>query len=340
MVVVLGSCQDQDPVDPDDQFGCVITQPQAGSELVKDVTVQIESEVVGDAMIDYVDFYVNDSLYFRDQQPFYKYKWDLEEVPEGDYTLRAEAVDGDGNTRSDEIDVTVTIRNHALKFDGQKGYLLLPDDAVPRDKGTIEYWFQTRTLQDPQVLVYTGNMVPLEEADGFGSSEVGFEFHTGIHGDYPQKYWKYQDGDPAQAQMYWRGYEIQPFEWYHFALTYDVNGNFHVYLDGELQAFGVMAPDFSGSRPYQTLVGKPLADEHYFQGRMDELRIWNTTLSQQTIQQNMSDTVGRNHPDLHAYYRFDLKRKLYAEELKNGMTATMALFDRTTQSYFVSDAFE
>ena len=237
MVVVLSGCQDQDPVDPDDMFGCYIKQPQAGSGLVKDVSVLIESKVVGDVMIDYVDFYVNDSLYFRDQQPIYKYKWDLEDVPEGDYTLKAEAVDDEGNTRSDEIDVTVTQRNHALKFDGQRGYLLLPDKAVPREKGTIEYWFRTRTLQDPQVLVYTGSMFPLEEADGFGSSKVGLEFHTGIHGDYPQKYWKYQDGDPSEAQINWRGYEIEPFEWYHFALTYDLNGTFHVYLNGQLQAY-------------------------------------------------------------------------------------------------------
>ncbi|MGB0175520.1 MAG: LamG domain-containing protein, partial [Owenweeksia sp.] len=93
--------------------------------------------------------------------------------------------------------------------------------------------------------------------------------------------------------------------WYHIALTFDgttmrayVNGN----SDGSTLASGTIHNGTSdlyiGARSEGNL-------SRYFDGTLDEVRIWNTTRSQADIQNDMNNELNGNETGLVAYYNFN-----------------------------------
>jgi len=93
---------------------------------------------------------------------------------------------------------------------------------------------------------------------------------------------------------------IQKVDWYHIAVTYDVNDDYIFYLNGE-----------EVSR-YSKLKGRPpIANPvryigKNFMGKIDDVRMWNVVRSQQEIQENMNKTLTDNETGLVAYYPMDL----------------------------------
>lgn len=320
---------------------CAFVSPSSGDRLVKNEVVTISAEANDkDGTIQHVTFFANGKLLATDKSHPYDYEWDLSDAPAGSYSLKAKAVDDDNNSFQQSISVSVVTINHALHFDGVDEFVRLPNGVIPLDKGTIEYWFKTPSVSDKQVVVYTGNLTPREAGDGFGSSKEGLEFHTAIHGDYSQKYWIYQDGTSPENVFSWRGQKLKAGMWNHFAVSYNIQGSFQLYLNGDLKIQGEFLNDFSGHSPTNTFMGRPIDDGHYFMGAIDELRIWNKKLSGQTIRQSMKDTVNRNHPDLNAYYRFDLKNNPLTNDLIKDQHGDIMNKDTATPSRVVSDAFQ
>jgi len=93
---------------------------------------------------------------------------------------------------------------------------------------------------------------------------------------------------------------IKKVDWYHIAVTYDVNDDYIFYLNGE-----------EVSR-YSKLKGRPpIANPvryigKNFMGKIDDVRMWNVVRSQQEIQENMNKTLTDNETGLVAYYPMDL----------------------------------
>lgn len=69
-------------------------------------------------------------------------------------------------------------------------------------------------------------------------------------------------------------------KWHHLAVVND-GVNFTLYVDGEIEAIGKggkgICPSFIGSND----------NEDYFKGSIDEVRIWNTAINQETIKEWM-----------------------------------------------------
>ena len=93
---------------------------------------------------------------------------------------------------------------------------------------------------------------------------------------------------------------IQKVDWYHIAVTYDVNDDYIFYLNGE-----------EVSR-YSKLKGRPpIANPvryigKNFMGKIDDVRMWNVVRSQEEIQNTMNQTLTGDEPGLVAYYPMDL----------------------------------
>ena len=93
---------------------------------------------------------------------------------------------------------------------------------------------------------------------------------------------------------------IQKVDWYHIAVTYDVNDDYIFYLNGE-----------EVSR-YSKLKGRPpIANPvryigKNFMGKIDDVRMWDVVRSQQEIQENMNKTLAGDETGLVAYYPMDL----------------------------------
>jgi len=98
-------------------------------------------------------------------------------------------------------------------------------------------------------------------------------------------------------------------QWIHFAMTYDqtavtlyVNGNFMAGVQGaqKMPAGGGM---LATVRSMLTIGGNPRGA--YFNGQIDEFRLWNVARSQADIMSTMGTTLVGNEDGLVGYWKFD-----------------------------------
>lgn len=102
-------------------------------------------------------------------------------------------------------------------------------------------------------------------------------------------------------------------QWHHFALVVQRRANTRIYLDGELKAsepstewngFGA-ARLFIGARGLFNPNQSNFQFDQYFNGGIDELRIWSTSLKQTQIQRNRSMRLDGDELGLVAYFPFE-----------------------------------
>ncbi len=91
--------------------------------------------------------------------------------------------------------------------------------------------------------------------------------------------------------------------WYHMAVTYDAGtGDMVLYKDG------VVVASATGVGPYTATKNLALGtfqNGNFYNGLMDEVRIWNTVRTQAEIIASMNCELSGDEPDLQAYYKFN-----------------------------------
>ena len=93
---------------------------------------------------------------------------------------------------------------------------------------------------------------------------------------------------------------IQKVDWYHIAVTYDVNDDYIFYLNGEEVS---RYSKLKGRPPIATpvrYIGKN------FMGKIDDVRMWDVVRSQAEIKATMNQTLTGGETGLVAYYPMDL----------------------------------
>ena len=83
--------------------------------------------------------------------------------------------------------------------------------------------------------------------------------------------------------------ELNNGEWYHVAATYDEYGgenNLKVYVNGNLEGESTKSGQFSGATG-NFAIGSAPGGYEFINGNLDMVRIWNTALTQDQIQENM-----------------------------------------------------
>ncbi|TAG93372.1 MAG: BspA family leucine-rich repeat surface protein, partial [Bacteroidetes bacterium] len=114
--------------------------------------------------------------------------------------------------------------------------------------------------------------------------------------------------------------------WNHVAVTRNsTTGAIQLYVNGKLNASGTGA---TGTLAGGTLmnIAKNFASSIYWNGYIDEVRIWNTLLSDNTIKDMMNLRANDTHPNfqnLVSYYRFDEGTGIYTEDLQLGSDAQL-----------------
>jgi len=129
----------------------------------------------------------------------------------------------------------------------------------------------------------------------------------------------------------------EPLRWYHVAATYD-GTEIALYVDGVLEA------DAAQTGPMIDTSGRPLWlsraywSNHYHDGKLDEVRIWNCVRTANQIRESMCRTLMGNEAGLVAYYRFDQSdgAALY-DVTGNGHNGT--LVNMTDADWVASSAF-
>ncbi|MCK4521969.1 MAG: right-handed parallel beta-helix repeat-containing protein, partial [Nanoarchaeota archaeon] len=192
----------------------------------------------------------------------------------------------------------------ALSFDGVGEFIEIPDDPPLSaiTKGSVSLWFKTSVWGD-----YIGFIS--KQWNG-GGSEWGIGQHSG-------KVWVELCGDNSQSnyrQRYGTSTGLNDNAWHHLAVTwngFDEN-NIHIYVDGSVEDGSTLSGG-SGSMidtSEKVRIGVKHSTPYCFNGTIDEVRIYNRTLSTAEIQQHYFSNLKKYDTDKWEFYTNQSKNSI------------------------------
>ncbi|MBL7814078.1 MAG: hypothetical protein JNL70_03655 [Saprospiraceae bacterium] len=214
--------------------------------------------------------------------------------PTATKTYYVVVTNANGDKTTGSVTVTVnpvptppaTTTNNALSFDGTNdcvqitkcsGSLFAGGDAL-----TIEYWFKG-----------SSNQSAVRMQDNNGYIVAGWNGQHVLSND---------GGTPSGINI---GAGYNDGNWHHIAMTWQRNGFFTSYLDGnqvaQRAASNTPLPAFNSG----VYLGAYLGISEFMNGTLDEVRVWTTARTQAQIQANMSVCTLLDQSNLLMYYRFD-----------------------------------
>lgn len=181
------------------------------------------------------------------------------------------------------------IPGFGIRFDGVNDWASLNFSTEERDKltrdGTFELWVKPEEMRDA-MLIYGGSGSsangggPDKEINLCTESTGYFTFYIGSYND-------------NGRDMYMNLGPYVPNQWYHLAVSYSNNNywpecSVEAYVNGQRVNNPVLSAGNSLIRANVSMedirLGRPNANERYFKGVMDDVRIYNWRLSEDDIQ--------------------------------------------------------
>ena len=207
-------------------------------------------------------------------------------------------IDAAGNLSNESTAILTAVVENTLRFDGTNDYVELDDvpfDFEYSDPITIEAWFKRDS--NTQQMIYSKS--------GSGYYELAFVGE--------KLFFQLQNGGSNNLQAE----TVNTFtdsNWHHVAFTYDGSNdsnNFNFYVDGVLEqknliannAFGGTGSVLSDNPAY---IGARSGTGSYFNGQLDEVRIWSDVRTPAEIQANITTQLVGNEANLLAYYDFNI----------------------------------
>ncbi|MBT6958335.1 MAG: LamG domain-containing protein, partial [Opitutae bacterium] len=172
----------------------------------------------------------------------------------------------------------------SLIFDGKGAHVALPNEFPIAMSGleavTVEYWFKGTSFQsavrwqDGPYFVAGWNGMHIISSDG--GTGAGIQVGDAIDGS-----------------------------WHHVAMTWEMDGLFTSYLDGEL-----VDEREAGSEPLPTIssqayLGAYMGASEFTSGQLDEVRVWSVARTEEELVQWKDKSLADGSEGLVAYYKFD-----------------------------------
>ncbi len=187
----------------------------------------------------------------------------------------------------------IVVHNKSLNFDGENAYIEITDSLdltkIPQKEMTVELWVKIKEFN------YLGSFIGAVQDNGtyekgwfLGSSSKSFVFGLSSVGA--------DDGDGKLTIQ--RSPEADLNKWYHLAGVYD-GTNMMFFINGFKFR---TAKSQSGDILYDVKsffnIGAYHDDNKFLpiNGELDEIRLWNTALSDSIIQQWMHQEINEDHP--------------------------------------------
>ena len=211
---------------------------------------------------------------------------------------------------SDWVSNTLFAQDYALDFDGTDDYIDLGSGLLSTSNAsqayTIECWAKT---------TYTGaSTKALISQSTTGTNRFKLAVQSGKF-----IYWKGGANNATSSTSFNDG------DWHHLAATRSSSGDIKLYLDGVLEATGT---DNSVFQSANTVIGQAA---RYWNGRIDEVRIWDDVRTQTEIQDNFYKELVGNESNLVAYYNFNDGRGTSVLDLtSNDNNGTMTNMDASS----------
>jgi Concanavalin A-like lectin/glucanases superfamily/FlgD Ig-like domain/Fibronectin type III domain len=218
--------------------------------------------------------------------------------PQTEYCYRIRAVNGSGSSSYDgpTCATTLTAATYALDFAGSTYVTFGDPPALDLAQFTVECWFRR---DGAGTITTTGsggiaNAIPLvtkgtSETDG---SNVDMNFFLGIDDATDRLFADFEEGaagsTPGLNHPVSGATTIANGVWHHAAATYD-GTTWNLYLDGQIEGtLAVGQPVQSASIQPAALASSIRSNgttaQGFFDGALDEVRIWNFARSQAQIQ--------------------------------------------------------
>ena len=194
----------------------------------------------------------------------------------------------------------------AVRFDGVDDYLEIPTGStvtISEDQDfAIEFWFNATSGQRETVLFSVGKA---DGTDQFSAPKYSWNIGIGYSGDLFVLHNGTNLPLPGSAQFV-------DDNWHHFALSMNRVSNLTVFIDEQQQAsvsssnYGGLAAGemWIGARGYKEGTISNNQDQ-FFEGLIDEFRIWNTARRANQISDNINIAQQRDEVGLVAYYPFE-----------------------------------
>ena len=194
---------------------------------------------------------------------------------------------------------------YALAFDGTDDYVEVANTAALEfAQGTVELWAR------PNDYTYAGTLIALR-----GTGGTRFSLHLNPGAD-QIGFWNNIAFNTVSAP-------IEAGTWYHIAFVFGASST-EVFVDGA--SVGTMPTTINTGVTGQPLVlGAPVVGStaELFNGSLDEVRLWNTTRSQQQIQDNRLLTLRGDESGLVAYFPLEAGSGTTATDLANANNGTL-----------------
>ena len=182
---------------------------------------------------------------------------------------------------------TVEAVNRAITFDGNGDYVEVTQD-IPETNLTVEFWFKTTAASGGMFAVQLGKL---------GGS--GHDRHIYMNnGSLRQRVWSNETITSTNSGF-------NDGAWHHYAMVIQQGVGQKMYVDGNLEASGGKdRSDFTNQDRFVVGFSNDI-NPQYFNGQIDDLRIWNVAKLQWEIQALKDIVLTGNESGLIGYWRFD-----------------------------------
>ncbi len=217
------------------------------------------------------------------------------------------------------LSLNLPAQNNCLEFDGTDDYVSVPDDNSLdlSSSMTIEFWIYLGSSSGKEVIsksIADNNENFRIYIDQSNSSQIYF--------DYGNKY--------CQTHSF----SLTTSAWYHMAFSVSAGNQGTIYVNGiEASTYSTREtaeatiPTNSGTMQ----IGGCNFTERYFQGKLDEVRIWNDVRTETEIRQNMYRELPNptGETNLAAYYKLNETSGTTADDAKGSNNGTLNNMDNS-----------
>lgn len=194
-----------------------------------------------------------------------------------------------------------THAENALVFDGVNDYAAIENmfyNGTDYTELTVELWLKTNDAGDQMIASFDRSEYWRVEINGSGAGngQIGFDLATN-----------------SGIVDFGSSSRVDDGQWHHVACVFD-NGLLEIFIDGILDGstsfgnrFGTgdLRYGFLGTGSEANTYNGVTGPNDYFNGEMDEFKIWNKALSESEIRDHIARHISGKSSNLQVYYKFD-----------------------------------
>ena len=261
------------------------------TDLVDDLTIECpdhfevslseQSGYVQNLSISPINGTISDTLYVRFETTVaQQYTGDIVHTSDGAETKNI-SVSGAGVYSIDNFPGT------ALVFDGENDYVSLPSDSLfTTVQFTVEFWVAANNPGNWEGILDKGT-----------NSNTDWYFVTGNPGQTEGIIFGIGNGNSKNEIAY----SWNDTLWHHIAGMYD-GTSMKLYVDGQFRASSICSYSSSVNN---IVFGSRRNQSWYFEGKLDEVRVWDNARTEQEVRENMYLVLTGHESGLLSYWQFN-----------------------------------